>query len=1016
MTDYPALWRDYVMRYLELGRQRADAQAASAQAEAAFNALKQQLSGAAQPSLKLGLTRASAGALSSDIDTSAYNDLVSQFNKWRAKGAISRALDGDLRPRLAAAADRLRDEAGAEFKRRSDASDAAARSYVAVLDEFEPRFAELANHDAFVPVRGDGYKAPYARNGWVAFDSERPWATLPVDARVDVSYTVLPRDLGLAAGIAFARERIIGLLATAPGGAVRITWIDPVGRGAGAGAILRLLDLDKEILDGQVWSESDHISERLRRVTDRVSYIQQRCLQDRFATLVDYNAQAGALAEPYHVVCVVGFPRGFSEESAERLRSLVSHRTAAGVGVIIVADPAIGADVGRQGYDQESPYWTRAFTGTWGIPNVDVPSWWRSDHLCWSDGAHTVVGFDGELYKYDTEAWAARGTLQLPIRVEERAAEDAAAIVEAYARRTAASKEVAVSLDSPLGAVSDGGDATKAVAVDIGIAGRGERIQLKLGAGLAQNVLVGGLPGSGKSSFFHTFIVQAIQAYDWNELELYLLDFKQGVEFKPYASLGLPHARVIAIESEREFGVSVLRELEEELNRRAVLFRAAGTDSLDAYRQGESRLARIVLICDEFQVLLARDDTLAQEAARLLDTLVRQGRAFGIHLILGTQTLQGMAAGGLIRGTLDLIPVRIALKMGEADSRLFLSESNPAGARLSRPGEAVLNTDSGQPEGNVVFQVAWTEDQALDAAVRKVRGRADLDGFSRRPHVFDGSVDVDMDGSDAVDALSDALAMGSRGLPVVLGEAVALGASAGFVLLRQPGRNLMIVAREEESRRGLLAAALISIISGKRSETAQVTVVDCLGVDEEGGDFLEAATEDLECSFMRRSQLAHVVAGLATEVARRIENDEYRAERLVVVINGLQRARELGEEDAFDDEHPRARLGRVLRDGPDVGIHVIATADSADAASRRLGREGMSCFALRAVGRVGADASQDLLDSETAASLNPRFAFLRDTDDNRLDKIRRFLVPDAESFQRALTLVKERAGDVVHPG
>ena len=89
-----------------------------------------------------------------------------------------------------------------------------------------------------------------------------------------------------------------------------------------------------------------------------------------------------------------------------------------------------------------------------------------------------------------------------------------------------------------------------------------------------------------------------------------------------------------------------------------------------------------------------------------------------------------MAAGALIRGTLDLIPVRIALKMGEADSRLFLSEGNDAGARLSRPGEAVLNVDSGQREGNVIFQVALTEDEVRDSAVRKLRGRADLEGFS----------------------------------------------------------------------------------------------------------------------------------------------------------------------------------------------------------------------------------------------------------------------------------------------
>ena len=42
-------------------------------------------------------------------------------------------------------------------------------------------------------------------------------------------------------------------------------------------------------------------------------------------------------------------------------------------------------------------------------------------------------------------------------------------------------------------------------------------------------------------------------------MEFYLVDFKKGVEFKCYAANRLPHARVVAIESDREFGLSVLQ-------------------------------------------------------------------------------------------------------------------------------------------------------------------------------------------------------------------------------------------------------------------------------------------------------------------------------------------------------------------------------------------------------------------------------------------------------------------------
>src|SRR5262249_7401616 len=153
---------------------------------------------------------------------------------------------------------------------------------------------------------------------------------------------------------------------------------------------------------------------------------------------------------------------------------------------------------------------------------------------------------------------------------------------------------------------------------------------------------------------------------------------KKGVEFKTYATHDLPHARVVAIESEREFGLSVLQRLDQELRQRADKFRAAGAQDLPSFRQqsAASVMPRILLIVDEFQEFFVEDDRLAQEAALLLDRLVRQGRAFGLHVLLGSQTLGG--AYSLARSTIDQMAVRIALQCSEADASLILSEDNAA--------------------------------------------------------------------------------------------------------------------------------------------------------------------------------------------------------------------------------------------------------------------------------------------------------------------------------------------------
>ena len=87
---------------------------------------------------------------------------------------------------------------------------------------------------------------------------------------------------------------------------------------------------------------------------------------------------------------------------------------------------------------------------------------------------------------------------------------------------------------------------------------------------------------------------------------------------------------------------------------------------LKGYRAAEpdARLPRILLIIDEFQELFVEDDRIAQESALLLDRLVRQGRAFGIHVLLGSQTLGGAYYAGPQHDRPDGRAHRLAVQRG----------------------------------------------------------------------------------------------------------------------------------------------------------------------------------------------------------------------------------------------------------------------------------------------------------------------------------------------------------------
>lgn len=135
--------------------------------------------------------------------------------------------------------------------------------------------------------------------------------------------------------------------------------------------------------------------------------------------------------------------------------------------------------------------------------------------------------------------------------------------------------------------------------------------------------------------------------YSPDEIQFYLIDFKKGVEFRSYAAHKLPHARVVAIESDREFGLSVLERLDEILQERGELFRIRGAQDVPSFRRmfPAEHMPRLLLLIDEFQEFFTTEDRVSARAALLLDRLVRQGRAFGIHVILGSQTLGSVFTG-----------------------------------------------------------------------------------------------------------------------------------------------------------------------------------------------------------------------------------------------------------------------------------------------------------------------------------------------------------------------------------
>ena len=890
--------------------------------------------------------------------------------------------------------------------------------------DYESRIPIIVNDTRSVAQSAGLLSAPYGESLWKIWKAA-PECTVPLLTRIGLlaesgqwDRLTLPAILAIIGGyplvlkasgsvragaIRSIESLMFRLLATLPAGKLRFTAIDPLGLGQNVAPFMHLADYDEQLVTGKAWTEPQHIEQRLADLTEHLENVIQKYLRNQFATIEDYNAQAGEVAEPYRVLVVMDFPTNFSEAAARRLVSIAQNGPRCGVYAVILADT-----------DKPLPH---------GFNLADL------------ERVSTVIAWDGKRFVWQDEDFK---DCQLELDTPPSAELFNRIITTVGEAAKEASKvEVPFERIAPPQAEWWTGDSRNGLRIALGPSGARKVQYLDLGKGTTHHVLVAGRVGAGKSTLLHTLINNLALAYSPTEVELYLIDFKKGVEFKTYATHQLPHARVIAIESEREFGLSVLQGLDAELKRRGDLFRSIGVDHIADYREktndesGRMKaenssfishpsslpLPRILLLVDEFQEFFTEDDYIASQSSQILDRLVRQGRAFGIHVLLGSQTLAG--AYTLARSTIDQMAVRIALQCSEADSRLILADDNPAARLLSRPGEAIYNASNGMVEGNNRFQVAWLPDDQRDRYLAHVQALAEKRRY-RPPQpqiVFEGNAPAEVEKNRTLYDLlvSPKWFAPTRVVRAWIGEPVAIRESVSANFRPQSGSNLLIVGQNDEAALGIMTIALISLaaqlsspVTGKKSKgESNFYILDLGATDTTYADFFTRLGEYLSrpITIGRRRQLPEIIGELVAEVQRRIDADSASAPAKFLFLYGLQRARDLRQEDSFalplsGDEpttpNPAQQFATILREGPDVGVHTLVWCDTLTNLNRSLDRRALREFAMRVVFQMGAEDSANLIDTPAASKLGSYRALFYSEEEGRLEKFRPYALPSEQ--------------------
>ncbi|MFI5495638.1 FtsK/SpoIIIE domain-containing protein [Actinoplanes sp. NPDC051859] len=650
---------------------------------------------------------------------------------------------------------------------------------------------------------------------------------------------------------------LLRMLGGAAPGRVTVTGYDPeqLGGGLAGFAPLAPAGVLRFVGPGGLGALLDELVDHVRRINETV-------LAGEHSSLRELAAATGRRPEPWRVAILLG--AGRVDELSRHERSQLDRllRTGAACGVhLVVRDLPVE-------------------TG----PGIEV--------------VHALPGDDARL----------SGTGDLPVRLDP----GPPATVVTHTCRQIADAVVAgpapLPLDSLLPEREWQESSARALTAPLGESPQGAPVHVTL-SDYPPHALIAGPSGTGKTNLIYAWMGALAARYSPTELAFYLLDFKEGVSFARFAPgrrdpSWLPHVRLVGVNvnTDREFGLALLRFLSAELRTRADAAKRHEVTNLAELRAEDptGSWPRIVAIVDEFQVLLAGRDAVAAEAVDLLEDLARRGRSQGIHLVLASQDVSGIEK---LWGRTALV-AQFSLRIALPRARRVLAEQNTAAEVLPRY-HAVVNADSGAIEANRVVRLpdAGDRDRWSDLQHRLWRRRPqDL----LPPRLFDG---------DAIPRLGDSpdfrrFTDGPTTAPVVLlGETIDVEArSARTVLRRAPGRNIAILGTRVDEACAVLHTAARSLAAQFAPGTAQFAVA-CLDTDAHAA--VEALKDVLPADTGYYD--GDTVDYLLEDAAARATEGTAADRPLHLFLYAVDAA----------PGHTQKLLRQVLRHGPERRVHVL---------------------------------------------------------------------------------------------
>ena len=739
---------------------------------------------------------------------------------------------------------------------------------------------------------------------------------------------------------------------------LHITIIDPEALGANANDYTTLNRNIVTILS----SQEREIELKLSSLIRNIERINNQCLQKEYENLYYYNKQNEENPEKFNLIIVYDFPNGLNANEIKNLKTILKSGLNSGIFCIIIID------------ENTNKFGNKEWEDFFSIPDLGI--------------------IDINTYK------------NIVIKNETISLNDI--VIENVNKNFNSQGSDKISFTKYLLDDDEWWRERTHDKFEIQIGKSGSEIQNLTFSTIGEsksNALLIGKPGSGKSNLLHVLIANSLCKYSPDELEIYLIDFKGGVEFVTYADYYIPHIRAIAIDSEREFGLSVLEKVEKEMLDRQKLFNQLSIQNLVQYSNNNinNPLPRILLIVDEFQKFYTENDYIKNKVNIILDNIIKQGRAFGINILFSSQTLTGDT---ILPSTRNLFEIRIALMCSENDQQIIFEENNKSAKDLVNSGDGIYNDKMGKNGYNKKFKAFYVEDDRsnLNILIKNISNysKSILNQKKLKSQIIFRSSELALIEKSTLNNFVPAI--NSNTYFLWLGQPIAIDDDVKAVFKKQGGSNLLIVGTDDNLILKMIFTVIVSLMKQSKNNGNKFFLFNGNDSDTISFKSLEnivnvAKSKSFLFNSYEEQETKNALLVIKKEIDERILNRNKKYPTFFVILSSIQRIRIFRKTTVATEE--TKLLTFIIKEGSNVGVHVILNIDSYNTISNKIfesGQQFLNEFSQRIVTQISKTESTTIISTDKGFNLGNNRAYYYWETENKFQKFKPFELPTKNWF------------------